>query len=82
MSRFLRVAMTGGIGVALVAVGATASGPLLAFLDFGVGVLSLVSLSAAVIWGLVSTDEFFLGPRQRLMTQGIHRALGSPRCAS
>jgi len=76
MSRFLRVAMTGGIGVALVAVGATASGPLLAFLDFGVGVLSLVSLSAAVIWGLVSTDEFFLGPRQRLMTQGIHRALG------
>lgn len=76
MTRFLRIAAIGGIGVLLVAIGATASGTLFAFLNFGVGVLCLVSLSATVIWGLVSTDEFFLGPRQRIMTQGIHRALG------
>jgi DMSO/TMAO reductase YedYZ heme-binding membrane subunit len=47
------------------------------FLDFGAGVLSLVSLSCAVIWGLVcTTDHILLGPRERLITQGIHRALG------
>ncbi|MGW1889066.1 ferric reductase-like transmembrane domain-containing protein [Streptomyces sp. NPDC002004] len=43
------------------------------FLDFGAGVLSLVSLSCSVIWGLVATDRLFLNTRQRLVAQAIHR---------
>ncbi|WP_411078998.1 hypothetical protein [Streptomyces sp. cmx-18-6] len=45
-----------------------------ATLDFTTGVLSLVSLSAAVAWGLLATDRLFLSARQRLLCQGIHRA--------
>ncbi|MFE3494034.1 hypothetical protein [Streptomyces sp. NPDC059175] len=43
------------------------------FLDFGSGVLSLVSLSASVAWGLLATDRIFLSVRQRLIAQAIHR---------
>ncbi|PCG87823.1 hypothetical protein CIB93_01985 [Streptomyces sp. WZ.A104] len=43
-------------------------------LDFTTGVLSLVSLSAAVAWGLLATDRLFLSTRQRIVCQGIHRA--------
>ncbi|MCH0541955.1 hypothetical protein I3F58_20760 [Streptomyces sp. MUM 203J] len=43
------------------------------FLDFGTGVLALVSLTASVAWAIVATDRLFLTPRQRLLAQGIHR---------
>lgn len=43
------------------------------FLNFGAGVLSLVSLSCSVIWGLVATDRLFLNTRQRLVAQAVHR---------
>ncbi|MFH9763472.1 hypothetical protein ACH4MJ_11860 [Streptomyces anulatus] len=43
-------------------------------LDFTTGVLSLVSLSAAVAWGLLATDRLFLSTRQRIVCQGVHRA--------
>ncbi|MFR9799490.1 cytochrome b/b6 domain-containing protein, partial [Streptomyces sp. MS06] len=43
------------------------------FLNFGAGVLSLVSLSCSVIWGLVAQDRLLLNIRQRILAQGIHR---------
>ncbi|MET9589772.1 hypothetical protein ABZY45_02235 [Streptomyces sp. NPDC006516] len=42
--------------------------------DFTTGVLTLVSLTAAVAWGLLATDRLFLSTRQRLLCQGVHRA--------
>ncbi|MFI1437951.1 cytochrome b/b6 domain-containing protein [Streptomyces fructofermentans] len=49
------------------------------FLNFGAGVLSLVSLTCSVLWGLVATDRVFLNTRQRLIAQAVHRstAVGS-----
>ncbi|MER5182107.1 cytochrome b/b6 domain-containing protein [Streptomyces sp. NPDC002896] len=44
------------------------------FLNFGAGVLSLVSLTSSVLWGLVATDRLFLNSRQRLLAQAVHRA--------
>ncbi|MDX3385576.1 cytochrome b/b6 domain-containing protein [Streptomyces niveiscabiei] len=43
------------------------------FLNFGAGVLSLVSLTCSVIWGLVAQDRLILNTRQRIVAQGIHR---------
>uniref|UniRef100_UPI000B290235 cytochrome b/b6 domain-containing protein n=1 Tax=Streptomyces acidiscabies TaxID=42234 RepID=UPI000B290235 len=43
------------------------------FLNFGAGVLSLVSLTCSVIWGLVAQDRLILNTRQRILAQGIHR---------
>lgn len=43
------------------------------FLDFGAGVLSLVSLSCSVIWGLLAQDRIFLNTRQRIVGQAVHR---------
>ncbi|MFF5492387.1 cytochrome b/b6 domain-containing protein [Streptomyces aquilus] len=43
------------------------------FLNFGAGVLSLVSLSCSVIWGLVAQDRIFLNPKQRIIGQAVHR---------
>ncbi len=45
------------------------------FLDFGAGVLSLVSLTATVLWGVVSTDRLLLKSGHRLLAQGVHRGL-------
>ncbi|MFI9235267.1 hypothetical protein [Streptomyces sp. NPDC053079] len=45
------------------------------FLDFGAGVLALVSLTATVLWGLAATDRMLLGPAHRLLAQGVHRGL-------
>ncbi|GHC35019.1 hypothetical protein [Streptomyces cinnamoneus] len=45
------------------------------FLDFGAGVLSLVSLTATVMWGLAATDRMLLGSAHRLFAQGVHRGL-------
>lgn len=44
------------------------------FVNHGAGVLSLVSLTSSVLWGLVASDRVFLNSRQRLVAQGIHRA--------
>jgi hypothetical protein len=43
------------------------------FLNFGAGVLSLVSLSCSVIWGLVAQDRLLLNTRQRIIGQAVHR---------
>ncbi|WP_406305092.1 hypothetical protein OHA61_26235 [Streptomyces sp. NBC_00885] len=45
-----------------------------AALDFTTGVLSLVSLTASVAWGLIATDRLLLSTRHRLLAQGIHRS--------
>ncbi|MFJ3585007.1 hypothetical protein ACIPPS_22645 [Streptomyces sp. NPDC090127] len=45
-----------------------------AALDFTSGVLSLVSLTASIGWGLIATDRLLLSTRHRLLAQGIHRA--------
>ncbi|CAL9442378.1 cytochrome b/b6 domain-containing protein [Streptomyces sp. enrichment culture] len=44
------------------------------FLNFGAGVLSLVSLTCSVIWGLVAQDRIFLNTRQRIIGQAVHRS--------
>ncbi|WP_307804894.1 cytochrome b/b6 domain-containing protein [Streptomyces sp. VRA16 Mangrove soil] len=51
----------------------TGSDAFRAALDFGAGVLSLVSLTASVVWGLVASDTLFLTSRQRLLSQAVHR---------
>ncbi|KIF69957.1 hypothetical protein HY68_17475 [Streptomyces sp. AcH 505] len=74
MSRQVR----GGLTVAtlvLVPLLAIASGDAFrAALDFTSGVLSLLSLTSAVAWGLIATDRFLLSSRHRLLAQGVHRA--------
>ncbi|MEV6953776.1 hypothetical protein [Streptomyces sp. NPDC051183] len=45
------------------------------FLDYGAGVLSLVSLTSAVLWGLAATDRTLLTSGHRIVAQGAHRAL-------
>ncbi|MEU0716717.1 hypothetical protein ABZ498_05990 [Streptomyces lavendulocolor] len=44
-----------------------------AALDFATGVLSLVSLTASVAWGLIAQDRLLLSTRNRLLAQAIHR---------
>ncbi|MFI5659137.1 cytochrome b/b6 domain-containing protein [Streptomyces sp. NPDC051684] len=51
----------------------TGSDAVRATLDFGAGVLSLVSLTSSVVWGLVASDRVFLTSRQRLLAQAVHR---------
>ncbi|GAA1354268.1 hypothetical protein ACFPK5_27720 [Streptomyces beijiangensis] len=46
-----------------------------AALDFTTGVLTLVSLTAAVAWGLIATDRLLLSSRQRLVAQAVHRTV-------
>ncbi|MEU6085491.1 cytochrome b/b6 domain-containing protein [Streptomyces sp. NPDC047085] len=45
------------------------------FLNFGAGVLSLVSLTSSVIWGLITQDRLILNTRQRIIAQAVHRVL-------
>ncbi|MGP3772122.1 cytochrome b/b6 domain-containing protein [Streptomyces sp. SDT5-1] len=52
---------------------ASGSDAVRATLDFGAGVLSLVSLTSSVVWGLVASDRVFLTSRQRLLAQAVHR---------
>ncbi|MFC9944146.1 hypothetical protein [Streptomyces pratensis] len=74
MSRPLR----GGLTVAAMALipllAVAGSDGMRAAFDFTTGVLTLVSLTAAVAWGLLATDRMFLSTRQRIICQGIHRA--------
>ncbi|MGW7333983.1 hypothetical protein ACWGIU_36365, partial [Streptomyces sp. NPDC054840] len=59
------------VGAAIVAVTVAARAGALTrlwdFLDFGAGVLSLVSLTATVLWGLAATDRVILGSGHRLL---------------
>lgn len=45
------------------------------FLDHAAGVLSLVSLTGAVLWGLAATDRRLLASGHRLVAQAAHRGL-------
>ncbi|MFE6891854.1 cytochrome b/b6 domain-containing protein [Streptomyces sp. NPDC057694] len=73
-----RRATTGVFSAAVLLLGplivVTGSDAFRAALDFTTGVLSLVSLSASVVWGLVASDRLFLTSRQRLLSQAVHRA--------
>ena len=66
------VSMAALVLLPLLAVGGSDS--FRAMLDVTTGVLSLVSLTASVAWGLLATDRLLLSPRHRLLAQGIHRA--------
>ncbi|MEE1938926.1 hypothetical protein V1L54_05775 [Streptomyces sp. TRM 70361] len=57
----------------LVAANAGAFERMWEFLDFGAGVLALVSLTATVLWGLAATDRMLLGSGHRLFAQAVHR---------
>lgn len=59
-----------------VTVHAGAMDTLIRFLDFGAGVLALVSLSVTVLWGLAATDRMVLHTGHRLLAQAVHRGTG------
>ncbi|MFD7664408.1 hypothetical protein [Streptomyces sp. NPDC059788] len=60
------------------AIAAQARAPqrVLSFLDFGAGVLALVSLTGTVLWGLAATDRLLLHSGHRLVAQAVHRGTG------
>ncbi|MFI7290276.1 hypothetical protein ACIBRY_27045 [Streptomyces anulatus] len=74
MSRPVQGGLTAAALVFVPLLAVAGSDGLRATLDFTTGVLSLVSLSAAVAWGLLATDRLFLSTRQRIVCQGVHRA--------
>ncbi|WP_412735812.1 translation initiation factor III [Krasilnikovia sp. MM14-A1259] len=47
-----------------------------AYLEWYMGVLTLVSLSTAIMLGLVCTDRLVLSVRQRVLLQSAHRTFG------
>ncbi|WP_369379047.1 hypothetical protein [Streptomyces sp. cg36] len=53
---------------------AATGGAFRAALDFTTGVLSLVCLTASVVWGLLATDRVLMTTRHRLVAQAVHRA--------
>ncbi|MFD4871340.1 hypothetical protein [Streptomyces sp. NPDC058412] len=71
--------MTSAVGAAVVSLVVAARAGALTqlwdFLDYGAGVLSLVSLTSTVLWGLVASDRLLLGSGHRLLAQGVHRGL-------
>ncbi|MFF1838099.1 hypothetical protein ACFVXE_28400 [Streptomyces sp. NPDC058231] len=76
-SRPVQGGLTVAVLVLIPLLAVAGSDDLRAALDFTTGVLSLVSLTAAVAWGLIATDRLLLSSRQRLLGQGIHRAAAS-----
>ncbi|MEV0599763.1 hypothetical protein AB0I82_10750 [Streptomyces sp. NPDC050315] len=72
-----RPALTTGAGAVLVLPLLAAAPAFRAFFDHTAGVLTLVSLTAAVIWGLLAAGRTVLAPRSRLLAQGVHRALAT-----
>ncbi|WP_222623315.1 hypothetical protein [Streptomyces armeniacus] len=54
-------------------VSGSAAGRAWAFLDWGAGVLALVSLTLTALWGLAAADRRLLGADHRLLAQGVHR---------
>ncbi|MFI6860704.1 hypothetical protein ACIBKZ_12455 [Streptomyces sp. NPDC050421] len=73
-SRHVQGGLTVAVLVLLPLLAVAGSDGVRATLDFTTGVLSLVSLTAAVGWGLLATDRLFLSSRQRLVGQAVHRA--------
>ncbi len=73
-SRAARGALSGAVLLLIPLVVIVGSDSFRAALDFTTGVLSLVSLTCSIIWGLVASDRLFLSPKQRLLAQGVHRA--------
>lgn len=74
MSRPLQGGLTVALLLLIPLLAVAGSDDLRAALDFTTGVLTLVSLTATVAWGLLATDRLFLSTRHRLLAQGIHRA--------
>ncbi|MEU2787518.1 hypothetical protein [Streptomyces sp. NPDC007100] len=72
-----RPALAAGAATALALALLAGTGPLRGFLDFTGGVLTLVSLTASVVWGLVAAGRTVLLPRSRLLAQGVHRAVAT-----
>ncbi|WP_051871751.1 hypothetical protein [Streptomyces sclerotialus] len=72
-----RPALTTGAGALLILPLVAAAPVFRAFFDHTAGVLTLVSLTAAVVWGLLAAGRTVLAPRSRLLAQGIHRALAT-----
>ncbi|MEV6653778.1 hypothetical protein [Streptomyces sp. NPDC051219] len=73
MSFTPRVAISVAVPLLIPLIAVVGSDDFRAALDFTTGVLSLVSLTASVAWGLLATDRLLLSPRHRLVAQGIHR---------
>ncbi|MFD5874255.1 hypothetical protein [Streptomyces sp. NPDC060322] len=74
MSRPVQGGLTVAALVLIPLLAVAGSDAMRAAFDYTTGVLTLVSLTAAVAWGLLATDRMFLSARQRLTCQGIHRA--------
>ncbi|MFJ6851749.1 hypothetical protein ACIQM3_14640 [Streptomyces sp. NPDC091271] len=74
MSRPVQGGLTVAALVLIPVLAVAGSDGMRATFDFTTGVLTLVSLTAAVAWGLLATDRVFLSTRQRIVCQGIHRA--------
>ncbi len=47
------------------------------FLEYYAGVFTLVGLTGTVVWGLIATGRTFLGVRQRILAQTLHRAIST-----
>lgn len=62
-------------GAALTRPGLAVIGAVHAFLEFYIGVVSLVALSITIMVGLAMTDRIVLMIRHRVLMQGIHRAM-------
>ncbi|WP_267245086.1 hypothetical protein [Streptomyces sp. PR69] len=73
LSRRAQGGVVAGALVLLPLIAAVGGDGFQAALDFTTGVLSLVSLSASVAWGLIATDRLLLSPRHRLLAQAVHR---------
>ncbi|MFG3137906.1 hypothetical protein ACGFZA_17065 [Streptomyces sp. NPDC048211] len=80
-SRHVQGGLTVAVLVLLPLLAVAGSDGLRATLDFTTGVLSLVSLTAAVGWGLLATDRLFLSSRQRLVGQAVHRTAAAASLA-
>ncbi len=57
--------------------GALALGAADEFLEYYAGVFTLVGLTGTVVWGLIATGRTFLGVRQRILAQTLHRAIST-----
>lgn len=60
----------------------SASLGVLNFLDFFIGVVTLIALTGSVVWGLVSTNQSFLKPHQRVFSQSVHRGISTAALAA
>ncbi|MFI1936305.1 hypothetical protein ACH44C_03760 [Streptomyces purpureus] len=74
LSKPVRAGLSAAVLILIPLLAIAGSDSFRAALDFTTGVLSLVSLTASVAWGLIATDRLLLSPRHRLLAQGIHRA--------